>query len=138
VYIITVGNETGAGVGTYEIKVWSVPPPNAFDIAIGDKVSRDHPGEGAGMIEAPGAQDSYTFTATAGQTVLFTVIKFPNIGTSLYWRLEDEAGNELFNTCLDCSETQSITFDQDGTYTIIVGSENSPGLGAYEFSIKAQ
>jgi serine/threonine protein kinase len=138
VYTITVDSANSHGVGAYEIKVWSVPPPNEFEIEIGDSVSRDDPGEGAGFIEAPGAHDFYTFTATAGQTVLFQVLKTPNTGTSIYWRLEDEAENELFNTCLDCGDIEPITFDHDGTYTIIVGSENSPGLGTYEFEIVEQ
>ena len=73
-----------------------------------------------------------------GQTVLFQVLEVPNTGTSLYWRLEDEAENELFNTCLDCGDFDPITFDRDGTYTIIVGSEDSPGLGTYEFQLIEQ
>ena len=115
-----------------------MPPHDIFEIQIGDTVARDAPGPGAGLIEAPGAHDIYNFTATAGQTVLFQVLKTPNTGSSIYWRLEDEAQNELFNTCLDCSETQSITFESDGIYTIIVGSETSPGLGTYEFEISEE
>jgi serine/threonine protein kinase len=137
-YTMTVDSANSHGTGAYGVKVWSVPPPNQFEIQIGDSVSRDDPGPGAGFIEAPGAHDIYTFTASAGQTVLFQVIKVPNTGTSIYWRLEDEAQNELFNTCLDCNDSQPITFDHDGTYTIIVGSENSPGLGSYEFAIVDQ
>jgi eukaryotic-like serine/threonine-protein kinase len=137
-YTMTVDSANSHGTGAYGIKVWTVPPPNVFEIQIGDSVSRDDPGPGAGSIEAPGAHDMYTFTATSGQTVAFTVLKTPNTGTSIYWRLEDEAGNELFNTCLDCGEFEPITFDQDGTYTIIVGSENSPGLGTYEFQLVGQ
>jgi hypothetical protein len=138
VYMITVDSANSHAVGAYEIKVWNVPPPDEFEIDIGDYISRDDPGEGAGFIEAPGAHDIYTFTATAGQTVAFQVLKTPNTGTSIYWRLEDEAENELFNTCLDCGDPKPITFDQDGTYTIIIGSENSPGLGTYEFELVSQ
>jgi len=138
VYTITVDSVNNHGVGSYEFKVWSVPPQEVFDIQIGDSVTRDDPGPGAGIIEAPGAHDIYNFTATAGQTVLFRVLNIPNTPTSIYWRLEDEAQNELFNTCFDCSETQSITFDHDGTYTIIVGSETSAGLGTYEFEISEE
>jgi serine/threonine protein kinase len=137
-YTITVDSANSHGVGAYEFKVWSVPPHDVFEIQIGSTVSRDNPGPGAGNIEAPGAHDIYTFTANAGQTVLFQVLKIPNTGTSIYWRLEDEAQNEIFNTCVDCSESQSITFEQDGTYTIIVGSETSPGLGTYEFQLIGQ
>jgi len=137
-YTITVDSANSHGVGSYEFKVWSVPPHDVFEIEIGDTIARDAPGPGAGLIEAPGAHDIYNFTATAGQTVLFRVLKTPNTGSSIYWRLEDEAQNELFNTCLDCSETQSITVEVDGIYTIIVGSETSPGLGTYEFEISEE
>ena len=137
-YIIGVDSANSHGTGAYGVKVWNVPPPDQFEIQIGDSVSRDDPGPGAGFIEAPGAHDIYRFTATAGQTVTFKVLKIPNTGTSIYWRLEDEAGNELFNTCFDCGDPQPITFDQDGTYTIIVGSETSPGLGSYEFEVVGQ
>ncbi len=137
-YTITVDDGNSHGTGAYGIKVWSVPVPDGFDIEIGDSVSRDEPAEGAGFIEAPGSHDYYTFTATAGQTVLFRVLETPNTSSSLYWRLEDEAENELFNTCLDCGDQGPITFDHDGTYTIIVGSDNNPGLGAYEFELVEQ
>jgi hypothetical protein len=137
-YTITVDDRNSHGTGTYGIKAWSVPTPGEFDIEIGDSISRDDPEAGAGFIEAPGAHDYYTFTATAGQTVAFKVLETPNTSSSLYWRLEDEAGNELFNTCLDCGDPEPITFDQDGTYTIIVGSDNNPGLGAYEFELAEQ
>jgi len=138
VYTVTVGSTLSHATGAYGIKIWSVPPPDKFEIQIGDSISEDHPGPGAGFIEAPGAHDYYTFTATAGQTVNLNVIRTPNISTSIYWRLEDDSGNELFNTCLDCDESQIIKFDRDGTYTIIVGSDTSPGLGKYEFQIFGQ
>ena len=134
-YTVAVGSTNSHAIGAYEFKIWSVPPPDEFEIQIGDSISRDKPGAGAGMIEAPGAHDIYTFTANAGQSILLHVIKTPNISTSIYWRLEDDAGNQLFNTCLDCEETQTFTLDHDGTYMIVVGSDNNPGLGAYEFSI---
>jgi len=137
-YTVTVGNTNSHAIGAYGIKMWSVPPPDKFQIQIGASISPDHPGPGAGFIEAPGSHDYYTFTATAGQTVNLNVTRVPNISTSIYWRLEDESGNELFNTCLDCEELQTIKFDHDGTYTIIVGSDTSPGFGKYEFQIVEQ
>jgi len=137
-YTITVGSQYSHGTGTYAIQAWSVPPPDEFEISIGDSVARDDPGAGAGYIEAPGAHDIYTFTATAGQTVVFTVTDTPNTSISIYWRLEDEAENEFFNTCVDCGDPEPVTFDHDGTYTIIVGSETSPGTGTYEFELVVQ
>jgi hypothetical protein len=134
-YRVIVGNQSGAGTGTYGIKVWSVSPPNKFAINIGDRIAKDIPGPGAGFIEMPGAHDIYTFTATAGQTVTFKVIEqLPN-WDSLEWRLVDEQDNVIFNTCLPCGDPGPLTLALGGTYTLIVGSDRYPHTGAYELSV---
>ena len=132
-YTITVGSQYSHGIGTYAFKAWQVAPPDEFDISIGDVISRDNPGPGAGSIETPGAQDIYAFTATAGQTIQVNLadMSLPE----LYWRLEDEAGNELFNACIQCGDQGPFTLEQDGEYTIIVGNEMQSGTGVYEFEI---
>jgi len=129
-YTITVGGGTGYGIGAYSIAIWSVPEFNAYEINIGDTVS--------GVIESPGAHEMYTFTAVAGQTVTFSVLDAPQTRYSIQWRLEDEDENEFFNTCLLCGDPEPVTFEKDGTYTIIVGSETSPGTGDYKFQITAE
>ncbi len=40
-----------------------------FETAIGDEISNGEPGPGAGVIEAPGSKDIYTFSAEAGQDI---------------------------------------------------------------------
>jgi len=136
VYTITVFSQYNHGTGTYAFKLWSVAPPGEFSITIGDTIARDQPDSGAGFIETPGAQDIYTFTGTSGQIITLTLadMNLPEVS----WRLEDEAGNELFNTCIQCGNPEPITLDHDGEYTIIVGSETSYGTGAYGFQITAQ
>ena len=134
-YSLIVGNESGAGTGTYEIRIWNVRPPDDFTINLGDRIARDIPAPGAGFIESPGAHDIYTFTATAGQTVTFTVKQqLPN-SESIEWFLVDEQGNEVFNTCLSCGDPGSLTLEQGGEYTLIVGSDTNPATGAYELEI---
>ena len=132
-YILSVGNQTGAATGTYSFKLWSVPPPDEFELASGDTVRKDEPGPGAGFIETPGAQDIYTFSGTAGQTITITLADMDL--PELYWRLEDENGNEIFNTCIQCGNPAPFTIESDGEYTLIVGSDNNPGTGAYGFEI---
>jgi len=132
-YTITVGNQYSHGIGTYAFRTWQVAPPDEFEINIGDVISRDNPGPGAGFIETPGAQDIYTFTGTAGQTIKVNLadMSLPE----LYWRLEDEAGNELFNACIQCGDQGPFTLEQDGEYKIIVGNETHSSTGVYEFEI---
>ena len=80
--------------GTYGFKLWDVPPPQSFPIAIGQEVRDGLPVAGAGRVETPGAVDLYTFTNAAGQTVFFD-----SSGTSsaIYWQVVDTSGHELFN-----------------------------------------
>jgi RNase P subunit RPR2 len=137
-YTITVGNKSGSGTGTYTVKFWSVAPPDEFDIKIGDTVTKGVPRDGAGFIASPGEQDIYHFTATAGQTLTFTITQPPTTNDTMTWRLTDESGKELFNTCLQCGDPQPVKIESDGTYTLTVGSTNSPGTGAYGFQITAQ
>lgn len=137
-YFIYVGNQSGAGTGTYQFRVWDVPPPDEFEINIGDRIAKNIPGPGAGFIETPGAQDIYTFTATPGQTVTFTVREQLTNYDSIDWRLVDEQGNEIFNTCLPCGDPGSLTLDRGGTYTLIVGSDTNPATGTYELQLLNQ
>jgi len=137
-YTLTVGNQNSAGTGTYAYKVWSVSPPDEFDITIGDTVSKGYPRDGAGFITVPGEQDIYHFTATAGQTLMFTVTQPPSAGDNMNWRLTDENGKELFNSCLQCGDPQPVTIEADGTYTLTVGSATVPSTGEYGFKIAAQ
>jgi len=134
-YRVIVGNESGAGTGTYEVRVWSVPPPDDFTINIGDRIARDVPEPGAGFIESPGAHDMYTFTATAGQTVIFTVIQQLSNYEAIEWYLVDELGNEVFKTCLPCGDPGPLTLERGGEYTLVVGSYTNSGSGAYELGI---
>jgi hypothetical protein len=135
-YKVVVFSERDHGTGTYAFKIWSVAPPDEFSINIGDTISRDRPGPGAGYVETPGALDIYTFTGTAGQIITLTLADM-NL-PELYWRLEDEAGNELFNTCIQCGNPEPITLLHDGVYKIIVGNENNSRTGVYGFKITAQ
>jgi len=137
-YTLTVGNQSGAGTGTYAFKLWSVAPPDEFDIQIGDPVSKGYPRDGAGFISVPGEQDIYHFTAIAGQTLTFTITQPPSASENMNWRLTDENGKELFNSCLQCGDPAPVTIEADGTYILIIGSTTAPSTGAYGFQITAK
>jgi serine/threonine protein kinase len=134
-YSIVVGNQTGPATGTYEFIAWNVPPPDEFLIEIGATISKDSPGGGAGNIEVPGAQDIYTFNAGAGQQVQFLVRATPQSNDLLGWELQDELGNQVFDTCLQCGDPGTVTLERGGEYRLIVGSTNSPATGVYQVQV---
>src|SRR5205814_996063 len=96
-YTITVGTDQEPSTGTYSFKLWNVPPPSQFPIAIGDTVTNGVPGSGAGNIETPGAQDIYTFTATPGEAVFFSELNAVDCISPLQWRLVDGVGTVMFD-----------------------------------------
>ena len=135
VYTLTVARANDAGAGTYGFKLWNVPPPQHFTIAIGDTVSKDHPEAGAGTIETPGVKDIYTFNATPNQQVDFAIVSADTGLGAVGWRLVDGQGSQLFQKCLGCGKPAVQTLVQGGTYTLTVGSDASPGVGAYSFKL---
>lgn len=133
-YTILVGNQNESATGTYSIKVWNVAPPDTFTVNIGDVIAKGVPGTGAGAIETPGAHDIYNFTVTESQSVIFQVKQPPQTNDTIYWRLVDEQGNEIFNTCLQCGDQGPFTLEA-GAYSLIVGNQNEPGTGTYQLAI---
>ena len=139
-YTITVEG-AGQGTGTYSFKIWNVPAPQQFTIAIGDTVSDGAPGAGAGNIETPGVQDIYTFTAASGQVVYFDELNVVNCLSSIQWRVTDSAGEVVFGTqhlgTSGCGEADAgqFTLTRGGTYTITVEGAG-PGTGTYSFKLQ--
>ena len=60
-YTLTVGSDTDASTGTYQLQLFNVPAPSQFSVKIGDEIKENLPGPGAGVIEVPGAEDIYTY-----------------------------------------------------------------------------
>ena len=96
VYTITVyGLEDSTG--TYQFELFDVVP-QSFNIGIGQVVTNGVPAAGAGNLETPGAQDVYTFNATAGQVVYFDAQSRDNCSfPSLLWRCVDAKGAVVFD-----------------------------------------
>ncbi len=134
-YTLTVGNHKNPSTGTYHAQLYNVPPPNQFAIKIGDKIKVGIPGAGAGVIETPGAEDVYTFTAEPGQKVSFRLLEHSKGTDYLDWRLADDNGMELFNQCLGCSEPGVQTLTKGGTYILTVGNLRNPATGDYAFEL---
>ncbi|MBP1687241.1 MAG: serine/threonine protein kinase [Deltaproteobacteria bacterium] len=132
-YTLTVGNKTDPSTGTYRLQLFDVPPPNQFSIKIGDKIGPGVPGPGAGVVETPGAEDIYIFSAPPGQIAYFRLLKRDKGMDYIKWRLVDANSTEIFNTCLGCSEPGVQTLAKGGEYTLIVGNRTDPATGNYIF-----
>jgi TIR domain-containing protein len=137
-YTLTVGNQKDPSTGTYRLQLYNVPSPDRFSIKIGDKIKAGIPGTGAGVIEAPGAEDVYTFNAAPAQKVYFRLLEHGKGTEYINWRLVDDNGMELFNTCFGCTEPGAQTLTKGGSYTLTVGNPRNPATGNYVFELGAQ
>ena len=108
-----------------------------FAIKIGDKVSEDVPGPGAGIIARPFEHDVYRFTAAPRQTVYFRVREISTTLQNSYlgWRLADEDGTDVFKQGLYTGNPGVHTLFRGGEYTLTVGSRDDAAVGLYEFQL---
>jgi hypothetical protein len=143
-YVLSVTTNTTPGI-TYGFTLTPLPA-QTFPIQVGDTVGPDSPAPGAGRIEAPYAQDIYTFNATAGQRLLFDVLEVnggcSGTGGSLGWRIRTPSGNNLFGafgSMVSCDDDQLIDpLPEDGTYSLVVDAGgNGPAIGSYKFKLSA-
>ncbi|MCB9457337.1 MAG: hypothetical protein H6671_15230 [Anaerolineaceae bacterium] len=132
-YTVTVFGDEDT-VGPYQFKVWDVPPPQNFTFAIGDTVTQDQPGAGAGNIESPGSQDIYTFQATAGRQVTFDA---QDGSFYIRWAVTDSAGTVIAENGRMTDDPLTLTLEQGGAYTVrVYGDEDT--VGTYRFRITEQ
>jgi hypothetical protein len=75
----------------------------------------------------------YTFTAARGQKVSFRMVEHSRGTDYLKWRLVDDDGMEIFDTCLGCSDPGVQTLVRGGKYTLTVGNSVDPSTGTYVF-----
>lgn len=130
-YTISVYGSQSA-VGTYSFKVWTVPPPDEFDVSLDQVVSLDDPGPGAGHIEQPGSVDVYTLSIDAPVLVYFDEITGP---CNIQWRCEAPDGTMLFNNNAICvTDPGEYLLDLVGDYTISVYG-NQSAVGTYSFAV---
>jgi hypothetical protein len=134
-YVLKVGSPNDPSTGLYRFKLFNVPPPHEFSIKVGDMIKENVPGPGAGNVESPGAEDIYKFTAAAGQRVYFQLLEYEKGMDYIKWKLSDQDGVEIFNTCLGCSSPGAQILRKGGAYTLRVGSETDPSTGVYRLQI---
>jgi hypothetical protein len=134
-YTVVVSG-SGTATGTYGFSLVAVPVHQVFAISVGDSVSDGVPAAGAGNIEAVGAIDEYTFSATAGQIVQLT-----DAGTapccSLDWQVFAPDGTSLANDAFGPGRgPATFTSPEKGMYTIVV-SGSGTATGTYGFSLSS-
>ncbi|HET9917917.1 MAG TPA: hypothetical protein VFQ89_12470, partial [Candidatus Binatia bacterium] len=134
-YTLTVGGDNDSSTGTYELQLFAVAAPSQFSLKIGDTIKEAVPGAGAGVIESPGAEDVYTFTATPRQRAYFRIWEQSTGMSYINWKLIDENGLEVFNTCLGCSEPGVQALTKGGVYTLTVGNQKNPATGTYRLQL---
>jgi hypothetical protein len=134
-YSLAVGHESNPATGTYRLQLYDVPLAKQFSIKIGDRIRPGSPAAGAGTIESPGTEDVYVFSATPGQKVSFRITERSKGLDYINWRLVDDNGMELFNSCLGCGERGVQTLTKGGTYTLTIGNARNPATGDYGFEI---
>ena len=121
-------SKAGDSTGTYRFKLWDVPPPDQFPIAIGDFISNGVPGVGAGNIETPGVSDIYTFTATAGQQLFFDAREYTGGWPSV--QLLDPEEQSVFE--IGFSDAGPYRLLMNGVYRLII-SKAGDNTGTYSF-----
>lgn len=125
--------------GPYSFRIRHVPPDQHFALEIGQTVTNGVPGPGAGNIEVGGAQDVYTFTGTAGQSLFFDHLHASaSFGGNLRWEARAPSGQTLFSSYLSPgSSVGRRTLPETGTYTIRLSViVNDPDIaGTYSFRI---
>jgi hypothetical protein len=137
-YTVTVYGGTDA-TGTYAFNV--VPAlTQSFSVIRDQIVTNGVPGPGAGVIETAGAHDSYSFSATAGQTVYFDALTGNPCDPKLRWKCMGPTNQVLFDQWFvatsGCgnSDPGNHTFTQAGLYSIVVYG-GLDGTGTYSFQL---
>ena len=135
---VWVGANNPSYVGTYSFRLHTQSGDVRCTIQKGDVVSDGVPVDGAGRIDAPGGQDTYTFEGQAGQRVNFQQISADAaFGGYLYWRVIAPSGSNWFGGYFPGSVSERRTLPETGTYSISIFA-NSPiatQVGPYSFRV---
>ncbi|MDZ4755704.1 MAG: hypothetical protein SGJ09_00400 [Phycisphaerae bacterium] len=130
-YTITVVG-VGGSTGTYSFKLWTLSPPQVFEIALNDVVANGIPGTGAGNLETPGSIDVYALNVVFPTTVYFDELRG---NCSIFWGAVDPNSTSLFaNNVICVTDPGTFTLLSPGVHLITVKSP-SGGIGTYAFRV---
>lgn len=123
-------------IGNYSLRLREIPADQSFAIQPGDTVTNNVPDIGAGNIEVPGAQDIYTFAATAGQSLTFEAInRSAAFAGWLQWEVKTPSGVSLFANYFTDGGRKTLPETGDYTVRVWVGANNPAYFGTYAFRI---
>lgn len=134
--IFTDGREPGA-FGTYSFSTRSDVADQQFAIQVGQLVSDSRPAPGAGRIETPGSEDTYTFAGREGQVVIFESIdQAPGFAGNLRWQLVAPSGVPVFGSLFTNPQGRS-RLPEAGSYRLRVftGGADPAWTGEYSFRL---
>ena len=127
----TVASRTGA----YSFRLLPIPPDQTFPLTIGQVVSEGVPAPGAGSLEVAGAEDVYTFDATAGDLVFFeSLSQAATFQQNLRWQLNRPNGLTLFSSFFSNTQGRTV-LPETGKYTlrIFTSGTDTSWSGNYSF-----
>jgi N-acetylglucosamine-6-sulfatase len=119
--------------GTYSFVVRAAPAPQKFTVTPGASVSHGVPSAGAGTIEAAGAIDVYTFTATRGASV---VVSNATAGgcAPIDAVIVSPDGSSSAALHLGCGAPVTVAVDNTGLFAVVV-SGRAAATGNYSLRI---
>jgi hypothetical protein len=124
------GSAAAANAPATNVPATQLPPPDHYDIKIGDTVSTDHPAKGAGILNSVAQRQSYSFTASNGERVYVSV--GPCQGEALSLDLLKPDGGVL-DGAGHCRDFGPATLPVAGTYRIVASAS---GTARYTFSLR--
>jgi hypothetical protein len=126
-----LASRTPSGSATVaNVPAAQLPPPDHYDIKIGDTVSTDHPAKGAGAILKTGQKQTYSFAAEAGENIYVAV--GPCSGTMPGFNLV-KPDNGVLDGVGACRDFGPVTLPAAGTYHIVASAS---GTARYTFSLR--
>ena len=139
-HVLTIAAEPDTlSTGTYSFELRALPPepppPQVFDITLGQTIAPDVPSPGAGHIETFESKDVYRFTASAPQRVLFQVLELDGTcdfhNSSLDWDLTGPNGGSLLSTSFQTCFEEPLQLSEAGPHTLTIKTHLTPGTYSF-------
>jgi hypothetical protein len=117
--------------GTYDLRVYVVPPSDVFSVSLPVNTATDSLGSGVANLETNASEDDYTFTLGSAHAVEIDASSCP--WGQLRWSLVNASGTTVDQANCDIHATSTLAA---GTYTLKITPQ--PGYaGTYALSLFA-